>query len=189
MFVFSTKLTKTKIATTILVCACIVLVAILAIPGGNTEAGKTNKTILKTNEERIDYLASYGWATENDPVETVETVIPTEFDETYEKYNGLQKEQGYDLSAYKGKTVTRYTYKITNYPNDKVSDVRVNMIIYENKLIAIDVSSADIGGFMHGIEKSNATIEQIYDNSIIDDSNQAGVTGDELIKDTINDAK
>lgn len=181
MFVFSTKLTKTKIAAAVLVCACIALVVILAVPGGNAEAGKTNKTILKTNEERIDFLASFGWTAEQEPIETSETVIPTEFDETYEKYNALQKEQGYDLSAYKGKTATRYTYKITNYPNESVKDVRVNMLIYENKLIGADVSSSDIGGFMHGLDKSEATIEEIYGNSTLEDSDRAGVTGDELI--------
>ena len=187
MFVFSTKLTKTKIATIVLVCACIALVVILAIPGGNATAGKTNKTILKTNEERIDYLASYGWTTENEPLETVETAIPTEFDETYEKYNSLQKEQGYDLSAYKGKTVTRYTYKITNYPNESVQDARVNMLIYENRLIGIDVSSTEIGGFMHGIDKSEATIEEIYGESTLEDSDKAGVTGDELVSDIVSE--
>lgn len=185
MFVFSTKLTKTKIATIVLVCACIALVVILAIPGGNAEAGKTNKTVLKTNEERIDYLASYGWTTENEPIETAETVIPTEFDETYEKYNSLQKEQGYDLTAYKGKTATRYTYKITNYPNEKVKDARINMLVYENKLIGVDVSSTEIGGFMHGIDKSEATLEQLYNSSMLEDADKAGVTGDELVSDTV----
>lgn len=182
MFVFSTKLTKTKIATAVLVCACIALVVILAVPG-TTQAGKTNKTILKTNEERIDYLASYGWTTETEPLESSETVIPTEFDETYEKYNALQKEQGYDLTAYKGKTVTRFTYKLTNYPNDTVKDARANMLIYENKLIGADVSSADIGGFMHGLDRSDATLEKIYDKATIEDVDKAGVTKDELVSD------
>lgn len=184
MFVFSTKLTKTKIATAVLVCACVALVVLLAVPGADSEVGKTNRTVLKTNEERIDFLASYGWTAETEPLETAETVIPTEFDETYEKYNALQKEQGYDLTAYKGKTVTRFTYKLTNYPNDKVSDARVNMLIYENKLIGADVSSADIGGFMHGLERSDATLEKIYDQTIID---EAGVSKDELVSDILNE--
>lgn len=117
----------------------------------------------------------------------METAIPTEFDETYEKYNSLQKEQGYDLSAYKGKTVTRYTYKITNYPNESVQDARVNMLIYENRLIGIDVSSTEIGGFMHGIDKSEATIEEIYGDSTLEDSDKAGVTGDELVSDIVSE--
>lgn len=186
MFVFSTKLTKTKIATAVLVCACIALVVILAVPGQNAEVGKTSKTVLKTNEERIDYLASYGWTTDSEPIESAQTVIPTEFDETYEKYNELQKKQGYDLTAYKGKTVTRFTYKLTNYPNDKVTDARANLLIYENKLIGADVSSADVGGFMHGLDRSSATLEKIYDATTIEDVDKAGVTKDELVSDIVN---
>ena len=45
-----------------------------------------------------------------------ELILPEEFDETYTQYLELQAGQGFDLEAYRGKRVKRYTYEITNYP-------------------------------------------------------------------------
>ena len=66
-----------------------------------------------------------------------------------------------------------------------MKDARINMLVYENKLIGVDVSSTEIGGFMHGIDKSEATLEQLYNSSMLEDADKAGVTGDELVSDTV----
>jgi hypothetical protein len=63
----------------------------------------------------------------------------------------IQKKQKLNLEKYKGKTAKRYTYVITNYP-DTTETVYLNLIIYKNKVIAGDVCSADVNGFIHGIK-------------------------------------
>jgi len=103
--------------------------------------------------ERAKFLLSYGWEVSTVPIEVVEVTIPTEFNEVYEKYNQLQISQGFDLSGYKGKAVTRYTYSIINYP-DGIENVRANVLVYKNKVIGGDICTLDIKGFMHTFDGS-----------------------------------
>ena len=194
MLIFSTKITKKKVLAFSLVFACLALILIIAIPSADAAVDKQNKTMLKTNEERIDFLANYGWSVESDPVEVVEVVIPSEFDQTYETYNSLQKTQGFDLSAFKGKKVIRYSYTITNYPTEQESPVRANMLLMENRLVGGDVTSIALGGFMHGFDMPTGTTTQPtseaatsaganvddYDIFNDDDNNKAGLTPEEI---------
>ena len=62
--------------------------------------------------------------------------------------NGAQP----DLSKYKGKEVTRYTFAVTNYPNYK-GTVMANVILWRNRVIGGDLCSSDVTGFIHGFEK------------------------------------
>jgi len=77
--------------------------------------------------------------------------IPREFDRVMSTYNELQKRQGLDLSKYRGREVTRYSYKITNYPGYEGS-VTANVIVYKNRVIGGDVSSSDVQGFIGTFE-------------------------------------
>ena len=103
--------------------------------------------------ERAKFLLSYGWEVSTVPLEVVQVTIPNEFNEVYEKYNELQISQGFDLSQYKGKAVTRYTYSIINYP-DGIENVRANVLVYKNRVIGGDICTLDIRGFMHSFEGS-----------------------------------
>ena len=67
--------------------------------------------------ERVQFLAQYGWTVSPTPAEVYEVEIPQTFDEIYEMYNDLQRSQGFDLSAYRGMRVKRWSYDITNYPD------------------------------------------------------------------------
>ena len=103
----------------------------------------------ETEEQRIQFLKSFGWEVSAQPTEIAEVVIPTEFDEVYENYNALQKTQGFDLSPFKGQTVKRYCYAVTNYPGG-VPNVYTNLLVSDGKVIGGDVCSNDLDGFMHG---------------------------------------
>ncbi|MBO7302715.1 MAG: DUF4830 domain-containing protein, partial [Clostridia bacterium] len=117
--------------------------------GNETEI---NYSKIKTNEDRIAFLSQFGWKVKEDSVDQIEVVIPEKFDKVFTGYNEIQKRQGLDLSKYKGKTVMRYTYEITNYENEN-GKVYANVIVYRNKVIGGDICSADVGGFIHGFEK------------------------------------
>ena len=43
----------------------------------------------------------------------------------------------------------RYTYKILNYPGE--ADVVADIIVFRNQVIAGDVQSVALYGFMHGL--------------------------------------
>lgn len=116
---------------------------------------KYNFEKIKTPADITGFLSQFGWEFEETPIEEVTMKIPAEFDKVMNAYNELQKNQGLDLSKYKGKQVTRYTYKITNYPNYN-GTVFANVILYKNKVIGGDVCSADVTGFISGFEYPNS---------------------------------
>jgi len=44
----------------------------------------------------------------------------------------------------------RYTYKVLNYPN--AENVVADIIVFRNEVIAADVQSTSLDGFMHGLK-------------------------------------
>ena len=108
---------------------------------------------IKTDADRRDFLKQFGYTVEETAVETVEVQIPREFDKVFAAYNALQKKEGLDLGRYKGKTVTRYTYKVVGYEG-YADTVYASVLVYKNKVIAADVCSADPRGFAHGLTRT-----------------------------------
>ena len=161
MFVYSLRASTLKFFAVICVALTALITMITFIPGYDTgELGYittgTQKEInydkIKTNEDRVNFLSQFGWQVKSEPVESAEITIPEEFDKVFTGYNEIQKRQGLDLSRYKNKNVTRYTYEITNY-NGEEGKVYANVIVYRNKVIGGDVCSANVNGFIHGFEK------------------------------------
>ncbi len=157
MFVYSIKASGLKFAGIVALCVAAIVTLVALIPEYQPTAAymkeeKVSYTKIKTNDDRIAFLAQFGWEVEEKAVEEEQVTVPNEFDNVYEAYNTLQKKQGLDLSGYKRKSAMRYTYKITNYP-DYGKDVYANMIVYKNKVIGGDICSADVNGFIHGFDK------------------------------------
>jgi len=158
MFIYTAKVTKGKLAA--LLFGLIAVIAVIcgivsAVSGGDAEetAKLEKETVefknIKTNDDRVAFLTSFGWEVTATPLEIEEVTIPKEFDDTYSSYNELQKYQECDLSKYKGKKVKRYTYEVLNYPTGE-QGVCANLLIYKNRVIGGDVCSSNFEGFMHG---------------------------------------
>ncbi len=155
MFVFSIKASTLKIGA--IVCASVIALVVLLtmIPVTEPTAASLmyspvssyNYNNINSNDDRITFLKQFGWEVDQEPTETVKVTIPTKFDKIYIGYNQLQKQQGLDLSKYKGKEVTRYTYKITNF-KEYGGTVYANIVVYRGKIIGGDVCSADLNGFV-----------------------------------------
>ena len=86
-------------------------------------------------------------------------VIPQQFNQVYERYNELQKTQGMDLTKYAGKTVKKVVYQITNYQRQDTI-VHATLLIYHDKVIGGDISSAELDGFMYGFMGEGSTGDQ-----------------------------
>ncbi len=106
---------------------------------------------IKTEEDRIAFLSQFGWEIDPATLETAEITVPDEFDKILKTYNEVQKQQGLDLTKYRGKTVSRFTYEIKNYPGYS-GKVYANVIVYKNRVIGGDICSADVNGFIHGFK-------------------------------------
>lgn len=105
---------------------------------------------IRTNDDRVAYLQSYGWQVVAKPAGVEELLFPEEFDETYSDYLTIQSGQGFDLTKYAGKRVKRYTYEITNYPTGE-SGVIAGLLVYKNTVIGGEVLSGRTDGFLHGL--------------------------------------
>ena len=105
---------------------------------------------VRDNQDRIDYLAAYGWQVSPEPIASQELLVPEEMDESYSEYLAVQREQGFDLEKYAGKRVKRYTYEVTNYPTGETG-VQANLLLYKNTVIGGEVLSPRLDGFLHGL--------------------------------------
>ena len=147
MLVMTTKIDKKKIA--IILSAVAILIAGLFMLLGGNDATPTISTTVSNNDARVAFLKSFGWDVTTSPVESSQVLIPEEASEVFSRYNALQKSQGYDLSAYAGKTVMRFVYKVNNYPN-ATEPVYATLLIYKNQVIGGDVTDTAAKGVIRG---------------------------------------
>ena len=154
MFIRTVRAWRIKLFLMLALSAALVAVLILCIPVQAVTAvsasdGSRVYTVVKSNEDRVNFLRRFGWEVETEPCETVNVTVPEVFDGIFEGYNKLQNEQGLDLSRYRRKTVTRYTYTVTNYP-DYDGVVYATLLVYRGRVIGGDICSAEADGFIHG---------------------------------------
>ena len=156
MFICSMHANTLKFFGIVALAAATLVTMILLVPSYDSQSASAagDEVILrydkvKTNEDRINFLSQFGWEVSEKPTDEQEIRIPDEFDRVFTGYNELQKAQGLDLTKYKNKTVTRYTYEVENYP-DYEGKVYANVVIYKNRVVAGDICSADPTGFVCG---------------------------------------
>ena len=109
---------------------------------------------VKSVSDAAGFLGQFGWTVNGNTAECVKVTIPAEFDKVFAAYNELQRTQGMDLSKYKKKELTRYTFEVTNY-EDYDGKVYANVLVYRNRVVGGDVCSADVNGFVHGFERED----------------------------------
>lgn len=150
MFIFTAKFDKNKVIVAALVLF-VIIAAVVILSSGSKEEVITTSATVKSNTERVDFLKSFGWEVSDDPIEEQSVIIPKTFSDVYSDYNELQTSQGFDLTEYAGLEATRYTYEVLNYPNAD-SKVVADIIVYRNKVIAGDIQSVSLSGFMTGLK-------------------------------------
>lgn len=157
MFVLTAKLSKPKlIAAGVLLLAAIVLIVLLAVSGGSGSSGDTLPAG-NTNDERVAYLATFGWSVNAEPTETQRVKIPDTADnKVFARYNDLQKSQGFDLTDYAGKEAERYVYEVLNYP-EASAPVYASVLVYDGRIIGGDVTDTAPDGLIHGFAKPGTT--------------------------------
>ena len=175
MFVYSMKASTIKFFAVVCVALAALVALIAFVPAyagggdtltgavGNTSTGNSGPTDngstatvyrydkVKSADDAANFLGQFGWTVDAGSAETASVTIPAEFDKVFAGYNEMQKAQGLDLSKYKKKNVTRYTFTVTNY-KDYDGTVYANVLVYRNRVIGGDICSADVSGFIHGFE-------------------------------------
>ena len=134
--------------------AALILGAIWLLGGDGDVA--TAAPAVSTNDGRVQFLQSFGWQVAASPVESSQVKIPKENNEIFDRYNQLQKSQGYDLSQYAGKNVMRFVYKIENYPG-ATEPVYATLLVHKNKVIGGDITDTAAKGQIRGFKMPATT--------------------------------
>ena len=154
MLVMTAKVDKKKIIM-ILAAVLVAVVGLVMLLGGG-DSSPTVSTGVANNDARVAFLKEFGWDVTTSPVESGQVRIPSETNEVFDRYNALQKSQGYDLSKFAGKTVMRYVYQINNYPG-ATEPVYATLLIYKNQVIGGDVTDTSAKGTIRGFKMPQST--------------------------------
>ena len=149
MMVMTAKVDMKKIIIALVVAAAVIFGAIMLF--GDKEATPTTAPGVSNNDARVAFLKDFGWEVNNSPSESGQVRIPEESTEVFDRYNALQKSQGYDLSQYAGKNVMRYVYKVTNFPG-ATEPVYATLLVYKNQVIGGDVTDTSVNGVIQGFK-------------------------------------
>ena len=153
MMVMTAKVDFKKIMLALIAAAALVLALILMLGGKDTT--QTAAPAPSANDGRVKFLTDFGWDVTTSPTESGRVRIPETPSEVFDRYNTLQKGQGYDLSKYAGKTVMRYVYKINNYPG-ATEPVYATLLVYKNQVIGGDITDTAAAGAVQGLCKTKA---------------------------------
>ena len=149
MMVMTAKVNLKKTLLALVAVAALVLSLILLLGGKDT--AQTAAPAPSANDGRVKFLQDFGWEVTASPKESGRVRIPEQSGEAFDRYNTLQKGQGYDLSKYAGKTVMRYVYQINNYPGAK-EPVYATLLVYRNRIIGGDITDTAARGHIRGFK-------------------------------------
>ena len=154
MKMLTLKLTPKRIFGIVLLLVGIIVISVPFVSNHTSEAQSVSAVIsAKTDSERRAYLSKYGYKLASD-CEQKEITIPKKWNDVYNSYNQIQKNQGFDLTDYKGQKATLYTYTVTNYKG-KGDCIVADMLVCEGKLIGGDICNPSAkDGFLVGFEEN-----------------------------------
>jgi len=150
MMVMTAKVDLKKILV-VLAAAAAVILALILLLGGGEDAAQTGAKPISDNDARVQFLKDFGWEVAASPTESSQVKIPEQSSELFDRYNTLQKGQGYDLSQYAGKKVMRYVYKVNNYPG-ATEPVYATLLVYKNQIIGGDITDTAAKGQIRGFK-------------------------------------
>ena len=156
MMIMTAKVDMKKVIAILAAVAALIIGLIALLGEGAGSAATSASTAVSTNDDRVKFLTDLGWEVTTSPAETSQVRIPQEQSEVFDRYNALQKSQGYDLSAYAGKNVMRYVYKIENYPG-ATEPVYATLLICKNQIIGGDITDTAANGMIQPLKKATAT--------------------------------
>ena len=156
MMVMTAKVDMKKVIAVLAAVAALIIGLIALLGAGSDSAPTSAANAVATNDDRVKFLADLGWEVTTSPAESSQVRIPQEQSQVFDRYNALQKNQGYDLSAYAGKNAMRYVYKVENYPN-ATEPVYATLLVYKNQVIGGDITDTSANGMIQGLKKSTAT--------------------------------
>ena len=110
----------------------------------------------KNAELCLKFIESLGYHPHGEPIEIANVDIPEGFGKVYENYQKIQKEAGFDLTQYRGVSITRYTFRLSD------GDYTLaNILIHDGKICGGDILNPSIGGNMLPLVSKDKTNDSI----------------------------
>ena len=156
MMMMTAKVDIKKVLIALAAVAGLIIALVLTLGGGKS-ADPAAVTTMSDNGSRVQFLKEQGWDVTTSPKESSQVRIPKEMSPVYERYNELQKSQGYDLSRFAGKTVMRYVYQVNNYPGAS-EPVYATLLVYKNQIIGGDITNTALQGSVQGLKNTASTM-------------------------------
>ena len=150
MMVMTARVHKKKLILVLAALAAVILLGVLLFSGSDTQTAAPS---LASNDGRVKFLESLGWQVNASPKESGQVRIPETTNEVFDRYNALQKSQGYDLTPFAGKTVMRYVYQVKNFPN-ATDPVYATLLIYKDQVIGGDITDTSPTGAIQGLKST-----------------------------------
>ena len=157
--VMTTKVDMKKVLIALAAAAAVILALTVMLRDKEEPAAsvapteETTAQTMSANDTRVAFLTDLGWEVVTSPKETSQVRVPDKPTEMYERYNALQKSQGYDLTKYAGKTVMRYVYEVKNFPG-ATQPVYATLLVYKDKVIGGDITDTSPRGAIQGLKKA-----------------------------------
>lgn len=158
MFMMTARIDKKKLWLILAGIAALIAVLVFWSTHNNNASGKDTEVSVNTNEDRVKYLSERGIEVAASPVESQQVKIPDNLTEVLERYNALQRSQGFDLADYTGKVVTRYVYQVHS-DSDAAEPVYASILVYRGKVIGGDIVDTSVGGSVRGLHTPDYTTE------------------------------
>ena len=149
MFVFNFKVTDSKKVFTIfavvsVAVAIVCIISMISVQNSLPDTATCDELgcySLKCDkdDEQCAFLEQFGLSPVKN-TDSCEVTVPTDFNDTYEEYNELQKEIGLDLEKFKGKSVQKVTYELKNSKAKYAV-----LLIYKGKVIGGHLTNGEYG--------------------------------------------
>ena len=147
MVVMTAKFSKKKLLASLFALVILVMLIACVLKGQGREEAADGEAA------RREFLSSFGYEIKDGPAEQQSLRIPDTPSEVFERYNTLQKSQGYDLSSLAGQEVTRYVYELEN-DDDSGEQWYATILEHDGEVVGGDISQR--GGKMHGFQRPEA---------------------------------
>ena len=156
MMVMTAKVDMKKTAIILGAIAALIIGIIMLFGGSDVQT--TSAPTASGNDARVQFLKDFGWDVTASPTESSQVRIPEQTSEVFDRYNQLQKSQGYDLSKLAGKNAMRYVYRINNFPG-ATDPVYATVLVYKNQIVGGDVTNTSAKGKVQGFKMPKAATE------------------------------
>lgn len=156
MFVYSFKASSVKIICALALCAVALVAAIILLPEAGSSLNvnkiegmeKLESINVKKEKGRIEYLSALGYTVDEQSVTPKSEKLAESLDAVTEKYNELQRFQGFDLTRYCGKTLDSYTYRVCALPDGTNVDSKMclaTLVVHKGRVVAADLCYPETG--------------------------------------------